>query len=149
MACGIWNSIAYSSIKNSLYFCSYLLVFEHSFFPSLFFAICYKVALCRGVHVCLSVQYVESRTAQLASIVENCKALKRTKKKIMKKRHPETHLASSLILVSSHNTQERAPILWKDQHIHTDSNIREPYGRGPSHQMWAPQPSSMDYPPLY
>lgn len=57
----------------------------------------------------------------------------------MKRRHSETHLASSLILVSSHNTQERLPIFWEDQHIHTDGNIREPFGRGLPHQMGAPQ----------
>lgn len=117
-------------LQQHLKFCSYLLVFEHSFFPPLFFPKCYKVALCRGVHVYLWVQYVESRTAQPGSIVDNFKALKRTKKKIMKRRHSETHLAS----------QERVPIVWEDQHTHTDGNIREPFGRGYPHQMWAPQP---------
>lgn len=53
----------------------------------------------------------------------------------MKRRHSETHLASSLIPVSSHNTQEKVPIFWEDQHIHTDGNIREPFGRGYPHQI--------------
>lgn len=74
MACGILNSIIYSSIGNSLYFC---LLLNIIFFPPLFFPVCYKVALFKGVHVCLLVQYVDSRTAQPGSIVENCKALKR------------------------------------------------------------------------
>ncbi|KTF86642.1 hypothetical protein cypCar_00032226 [Cyprinus carpio] len=55
----------------------------------------------------------------------NCKALEMTKKEILNRRQFQAQLATSLILVNTHNT---TPIFREDEHMHTEGDIREPFG---------------------